>query len=193
MGRRTRLVAICLLLAVLSSAVGTVLSAPDQTLAIVAGGDAARRWQIHLPLIMRQWWLEATPTATHSAYRTPTPTRTQTPTRTPTRTTVPGACPDAGQWTGETDQGYTVSMNVSDRPDCQVLEMTLTIWCPRFVWRATVGPAPIAHNHFVASAHDSFLRADIDVVGDFSSTSHASGTWYSSSDCQGTWYARHSP
>jgi hypothetical protein len=84
-------------------------------------------------------------------------------------------------------------MTVSDRPGCQVLEMTLTIWCPRFVWRATVGPAAIVGNRFEASAHDSFLRADIDVAGDFSSATYVSGTWFSSRDCLGTWYARPAP
>jgi len=113
------------------------------------------------------------------------------PTSTPTPT--PSPCPQIGAWSGTTNQGYPLSFTVSNTPSCQVRSLTITVrvWCssglPRTI-TVSWNTLPISDNHF--STGSGFEE----VVGDFISSSTATGTWkYFDFSCSGsgTWTASH--
>jgi hypothetical protein len=187
---------------------GNLAGQPEVWIAFVFASDFAVHYSdgAHVDDVLVRKWVGAaeTPTATATPSATPTTIhfgvylpvvkrRTPVPTLGATPTTPATGCPQSGTWTGKTDQGYPVSLLVSDGPLCRVESLTLTLICPTFLWRATTGTAAITNNHFEASAYDRFLDVHLSVVGDFHSPTEVSGSWYSSSTCLGTWEASYTP
>ena len=119
-----------------------------------------------------------------------TPTPTSTPT--PTGTLIP-SCPQLGYWSGETNQGRPVSLNVSD---CNVtsLKIEMSVVCSGFPGSRTItvsiiGPFPISNDSFNNGSPGMGWPA---VVGNFNSPTTVTGTWhYSDFECHnsGTWEA----
>jgi uncharacterized delta-60 repeat protein len=128
---------------------------------------------VYLPLVLKQGPV-GTPTPTATATRTPEPTRTPTP----TATMEPGACPRAGEWWGNTDQGRVVRFRVEDSPQCQIAAGSLLVsyqpspgTCPGQTY--TYGSAfPIVNGGFDAQDASNKVR----VQGQFSSSTLGAGT-----------------
>jgi len=118
-----------------------------------------------------------------------------------TVTVPPPPCPQTGAWSGTTNQGRSISFDVADTPECQVEDLTISFQCTcTYGWYTSYGsrfiyPKPITDNHFEA------YGSRVDVIGDFTSSTTAGGTWNSSfydanlgwCSGSGTWTADYSP
>ena len=87
------------------------------------------------------------------------------------------SCPQRGLWTGTTNQGRSISFNVSNTPNCQVMngQSQIRIWCDGGCWMTVnqgFGPTPISSGHF-----DTGPAGITTVIGDFTSSTTANGTW----------------
>jgi hypothetical protein len=110
-----------------------------------------------------------------------------------TLTVTSSPCPQTGSWSGTTSQGRSISLTVSDTFGCQVESLTINLLCPTFWWLASMGPEPITDNHFEAYERDDYFGFAVTVIGDFTSSTVVSGTWYSNASCYGTWAANYTP
>ena len=127
---------------------------------------------VYLPLLLKQGPV-GTPTPTLTPTRTPEPTRTPTP----TATMEPGACPRAGEWWGNTDQGREVRFRVEHSPQCQIAAGLRVAYnpspgtCPGQTY--TFGSVfPIVNGGFDAQDASNKVR----VQGQFSSSTLSGGT-----------------
>ena len=107
---------------------------------------------------------------------TPPPPTTTIPGE--TTTTVPG-CPQAGHWSGETDQGRAISFDVEHSPTCQIAAGSLHISIRDSCWYYTTtqyaGAFPIVSDHFEAAiGSGSTVKS---VKGDFPSSTGAAGSF----------------
>jgi hypothetical protein len=107
---------------------------------------------------------------------TPPPPTTTIPGE--TTTTVPG-CPQAGHWTGETDQGREISFDVEHSPTCQIAAGTLHVSVRDSCWYYTTtefaGSFPIVSDHFEVTIGSG--TGTKSVWGDFASPTAASGSF----------------
>jgi len=91
-------------------------------------------------------------------------------------TVPPPPCPQAGLWSGSTSQGRPISFEVVHSPECQIAAESLHIQIRDscgFVTTTVFGQSHlITDNHF-----DTGSGGTARVVGDFSSSSAASGTF----------------
>ena len=172
----------------------TPTATPTRTPTTTPTGEPGVVVNLYLPLILKQE-VVGTPTPT------PTPTRTVAPTATPTATPTsqPGSCPQTGAWSGSTSQGRAISFQVVNSPSCQIaagsLRITIRDSCGYVTTTTYVQSHLIVNNHFSTGATGSR------VVGDFTSATTASGTFYFSmtnpvfpyNTCtaSGTWTASH--
>jgi hypothetical protein len=91
---------------------------------------------------------------------------------------TPPPCPDPGQWSGDTDQGYPIDFTVTS--DCQVWDLTIeyVVTCPTgIMWKTRTFDysTPISDDDFEYDAD-----GDPTVSGHFSSSTAANGIWSSS-------------
>ena len=86
-------------------------------------------------------------------------------------------CPQAGPWSGTTNQSYPISFDVAHSPDCEVQNLTIKyrVTCNwGSSWTATTvfaSDQSITNDHFATSGNTPHVQ------GDFASTTSASGTW----------------
>ena len=88
-------------------------------------------------------------------------------------------CPRTGSWSGTTSQEYDISFTVANTPACQAESLKIKFRCTCTGGTTTIeitfgSPKSISNNHFEAST------SKVDVIGDFTSSTIASGSWSSS-------------
>jgi len=120
-----------------------------------------------------------------------------------TVTTEKPPCPQAGSWSGTTNQGRSISFTVAHSPRCEVQDLAIS-----YRYTCTSGSYFTVRTEFMSTqaiTNDHFDTGGSAprVKGDFSSTTTANGTWsYSGWDpynpgfsCSGsgTWTATYSP
>lgn len=152
---------------------------------------------VYLPLLMRPLYTSPTPTPT----LTPIPSITPIPSQTPTPTaTSEAVVPNDGNWSGETSQGRSITLEVVSN-GTEVNKITINIY-----WGGACGvssttyylyDAAINNGHFQKSGLNGTL-----VKGDFISPTSASGDFdavleftypYCRATRSGTWTADYVP
>jgi len=107
-------------------------------------------------------------------------------------TVLPPDCPQTGTWSGVTSDGQPVTFDVENSPGCQIASESLALKfennCDTTRRTVIIGNSiPITDDHF------DFSNIDTEVIGDFPSSSMASGTFdiELSTNCygSGTWSA----
>ena len=84
-------------------------------------------------------------------------------------------CPQAGEWSGTTNQGRSISFTVENSPQCQIaaesLKITIRDSCGYTTTTTFFQSQVITNNHFNTGG------GNVQVVGDFASLTTASGTF----------------
>lgn len=86
-------------------------------------------------------------------------------------------CPQAGSWSGTTNQSYAISFNVVQSPSCEVQSLSI-----RYRVTCTFGSYFTATTNFlsdqtITNDHFDTSGSTPRVIGDFTSTTSANGTW----------------